>query len=186
MKPKKIVITGGPATGKTSVVQGLENAGYKCYHEIIRDLTLAAKETGDLQSQTINPIASVSNPLEFNRKLLEGRIGQYNLARNVEEEVVYFDRGIPDILAYMDYFDQSQGSEFTDAAKTYRYDVIYLLPMWKQIFATDEERFESYDEALKIQARLRETYSNYGYDLIEVPRDSIENRMNFILGPTNK
>lgn len=186
MKPKKIVITGGPATGKTSVVQGLENAGYKCYHEIIRDLTLAAKETGDLQSQTINPIASVSNPLEFNRKLLEGRIGQYNLARNVEEEVVYFDRGIPDILAYMDYFDQSQRSEFTDAAKTYRYDAIFLLPMWKQIFATDEERFESYDEALKIQARLRETYSNYGYDLIEVPRDSIENRMNFILGPTNK
>ncbi|MGI9552321.1 MAG: AAA family ATPase [Aurantibacter sp.] len=186
MNPKKIVITGGPATGKTSVVQRLENAGYKCFREIIRDLTLAAKQTGDLQSLTINPIASVSDPLEFNRKLLRGRIGQFKLARNVAEDLVFFDRGIPDILAYMDYFDQTQGPEFIEAATTYKYDVIFLLPMWEQIFATDEERFESYDEALKIQTRLRETYSGYGYDLIEVPPDSIENRMEFILEQANR
>lgn len=185
MNPKKIVITGGPATGKTSVVQGLEGAGYKCYHEIIRDLTAIAKETGNLKSLKTNPINSVSDPLEFNRKLLAGRTAQYHLSEKVEEDLVFFDRGIPDVLAYMDYYDQSRKTEFIEGAENHRYDTVFLLPMWKEIFATDEERFESYQEALKIQRCLRKTYTEFGYHIMEVPHDSIENRIAFILDELN-
>lgn len=167
------------------MVRALEKEGYRCFQEIIRDLTLEAKNKGDLQSLNINPIASVADPLEFNRKILSGRKEQFNQALNVEDDVVFFDRGIPDILAYMDYFDQAQGPEFIKAANSYRYDAIFLLPMWEQIFSTDEERFESYDEALKIHARLHDTYSKYGYDIVEVAPDTIENRLEFILGSTN-
>ena len=39
---KRIVITGGPGTGKTALVRELENRGYDCFHEIIREMTEAA------------------------------------------------------------------------------------------------------------------------------------------------
>jgi len=185
LNPKKIVVTGGPATGKTSLVQGLENAGYKCFHEIIRDLTVIAKETGKLKSLKTNPINSVSDPLEFNRKLLEDRTVQYLQSENIEEDFVFFDRGIPDVLAYMDYYDQSLKTEFIEGAENHRYDIVFLLPMWKDIFVTDEERFESYEEALKIQDCLRKTYIEFGYSVMEVPHDSIENRIAFILDEIN-
>lgn len=181
MNPKKIVITGGPATGKTSIINSLEGVGHLCFHEIIRDLTSEAKESGNLGSLDTNPINSVTDPLEFNRKLLEGRKAQFLKSLEIEEKQVFFDRGIPDVLAYMDYFEQTIPAKFTETAKTHYYDKVFLLPMWEEIFATDEERFESYADALKIEASLRKTYANFGYQVVEVPCDSIENRIDFIL-----
>jgi len=35
---KKVVITGGPGTGKTSVIKELMDRGYKCYDEGSRDV----------------------------------------------------------------------------------------------------------------------------------------------------
>lgn len=181
MNPKKIVITGGPATGKTSVIQGLEAKGCLCFHEIIRDLTTEARESGNLGSLDTNPINSVTDPLEFNRKLLEGRKAQFLKSQETEKKHVFFDRGIPDVLAYMHYYDQVLEPEFIKAANTLHYDKVFLLPMWEEIFASDEERFESYEDASKIEASLRKTYANFGYDIIEVPFDSIEKRIYFIL-----
>ena len=36
---KKILITGGPSTGKSTLVSELENNGLHCFHEISRELT---------------------------------------------------------------------------------------------------------------------------------------------------
>lgn len=175
------MITGGPATGKTSVINGLNDSGYLCFHEIIRNLTNEAKESGDLGSLETNPINSVTDPLKFNRKLLEGRKMQFLQSQKMKGKLAFFDRGIPDVLAYMDYYDQVREPEFTEAAKTYKYDKVFLLPMWKEIFATDEERFENYDDALKIEDCLRKAYDQFGYQVVEVPFDSIKNRIDFIL-----
>ena len=41
--PKKIVITGGPGSGKTSLIDFLEENGYQCQNEISRQVTLEAK-----------------------------------------------------------------------------------------------------------------------------------------------
>lgn len=179
------MITGGPATGKTSVIQGLEYGGHLCFHEIIRDLTSEAKESGDLGSLDTNPIDSVTNPLEFNRTLLEGRTVQFLKSQKVEGQLVFFDRGIPDVLAYMHYYGQTLKPEFIEAAELHKYDKVFLLPMWKKIFAADKERFESYADALKIEDSLRKAYSESGYEITDVPFDSIENRIRFILKIAN-
>jgi broad-specificity NMP kinase len=39
LKAKRIVITGGPGTGKTSVIAKLEDSNFYCYHEVIRSMT---------------------------------------------------------------------------------------------------------------------------------------------------
>ncbi len=181
MKQQKIVITGGPSTGKTSLIHGLEKAGYTCFPEVIRLMTLEAKEMGALSSLTTNPIASVSDPLDFNRKILSARETHYREADTCNDPVVFFDRGIPDVLAYMDYFGQTYGTEFTTSAQTNRYDTVFILPIWKDIYVVDDERFESFEEALAIHAHLWQAYTNLGYKVIEVPKASVAERVAFLL-----
>lgn len=175
---KKIVVTGGPSTGKTSVIQKLEEMEFSCMEEIIRAMT--AKEKKEVVFKT-NPIVSVTDPLKFNLKILGGRIEQYQLAKEKNDEIIFFDRGIPDVLAYMDCFGQYYGQEFKSACQLYRYDFIFLMPPWREIHIEDEQRFETYEESLRIHDCLKNTYETFGYTLIEVPKLSIEKRIDFIL-----
>jgi predicted ATPase len=180
LNPKKIVITGGPSTGKTSLIERLGKEGFHCFPEVIRSMTLDAKNEAGLSYFTTNPIAVVPDPLEFNRKIMDARMQHFKASTGMALPVVFFDRGIPDVLAYMDYFDQEYGPEFIDALESHRYDSIFLLPMWQEIYTSDSERFERYEEALEIHKLLHQTYTRFGYRVVEVPKDTIERRVAFI------
>ena len=174
MKSRKIVITGGPGTGKSSIVHQLEAHGEKCLHEISRQVTLEAQREGIEQ-------LFLEKPLLFSEKLLEGRLNQYFQAEEMKGDHIFIDRGLPDVVAYMDYFDTSYPEKFHHTCKKYTYDKIFILPPWKEIYKSDNERYESFEEALKISSYLYSTYKRYGYEPIEVPKLSVEDRTNFIL-----
>lgn len=181
MNTKKIVITGGPGTGKTSIINTLKTLEYYCFDEIIRALTLEAKNTVDTDSQISNPIAFVDDPMEFNTKLLKGRISQFIKADENDVGLSFFDRGIPDVLAYMDFFNQKYDSEFTNACNKHKYNHVFLLPPWKAIYRSDGERFETFEEAEKIHNCLKQVYQNLEYQITEVPFGTVKERTNFIL-----
>jgi predicted ATPase len=178
---EKIVITGGPGTGKTSIIKELDKRNYFCYQEVIRELTLEAKNEGNLEDLSTNPIAKVNDSLGFNLKLLNGRINQFKDSNNLEDKIVFFDRGVADVLGYMDYFQQSYNAIFTDACKENMYTKIFLLPPWEDIYVSDNERFESYKESVEIHFALRKIYENFGYTIIEVPFGTVKERTDYIL-----
>lgn len=181
MSTTKIVITGGPGTGKTSVINDLKTRNFHCFDEIIRSLTLEAKKEGDASTHISNPIAFVNDSKTFNTKLLNGRIEQFIQSNKTHEDLSFFDRGIPDVLAYMDFFNQEYDESFINACNTHKYNYVFLLPPWKAIYKSDNERFESYDEAKKIHIALEAIYKKFGYHTINVPFDTVENRVDFIL-----
>ena len=181
MNTNRIVITGGPGTGKTSVINALKIKKFHCFDEIIRDLTLEAKKEGDSSTHKSNPIAFVNDPMTFNTNLINGRVDQFLQASTLKNEICFFDRGIPDVLAYMEFFNQEYGTEFVTPCKTYKYDMVFLLPPWESIYKSDNERFENFDEAQQIHNHLEKIYRNFGYQIIEVPFDTIEARTDFIL-----
>ncbi len=178
---QKIVITGAPGTGKTSIIKKLEASNFFCYHEVIRDFTLEAKENSDSETFDSNPLAFVKDPFEFNTKILNGRINQYLQSLENNDLTVFFDRAIPDVLAYMDFFNQEYSSEFTKACETYRYSKVFLLPPWKEIYVSDNERFESFDEAKQIHYHLEKTYCANDYKIDLVPFGTVEERVDFII-----
>ena len=79
----------------------------------------------------VNPLAFVKDPLAFNRMLLRERIRQFGDAGQLQGSPLFYDRGIPDVLAYMDYFKQGYDSEFTEPCLRFRYDLVVLLPPGK-------------------------------------------------------
>ncbi|MEM1258487.1 MAG: ATP-binding protein [Bacteroidota bacterium] len=181
MPPKRIVITGAPGTGKTVVIKGLENLGYPCYHEIIRDMTAEAKKVKTTQKQVSNPLVFVKDPMEFNQQLLFGRKQHYDHSQNIKEPMCFFDRGIPDVLAYMDFFGQEYPISFKTISRDCRYDHIFILPPWKSIYISDNERLESFEEAQELHKHLSATYKSLGYHTIQVPKAPIAERISFVL-----
>ena len=185
MPPKKVVITGGPGTGKTSLINELLSKGYTCFEEIIRSLTSEAKRGTPAQQVVQNPLAFVQDPFDFNTKLLEGRMEQYHKASSHHTSIVFYDRGIPDVIAYMNYFGQSYTQYFEQACRELRYDEVILLPPWKDIYKSDDERLETYEEAVAIHSHLEETYHGFGYGPVMVPKGSVAERTTFIIEALN-
>ncbi|MFT5738365.1 MAG: putative ATPase [Maribacter sp.] len=180
MNFKRIVITGAPGTGKTTIIKALETSGFYCFHEFIRNMTLEAKNEQHPDSVLGNPIAFVSDSKQFNLQLLEGRRKQYDDGNKQEKAQVFYDRGMPDVLAYMDYFDQSYEADFLNACKKHNYDSVFLLPPWEAIYVQDNERLETYIQATEIHEHLKNTYASLGYVTNEVPFGSVAERLAFI------
>ena len=173
MNQKIILLIGGPSSGKTTLINHLEAEGYICYPEISREVILKAREEGI-------DYLFLENPMLFSERLLEGRIKQYENA-TTEGKHVFIDRGIPDVLAYMDFIGDAYPEKFIVACETYKYDKVFLLPPWEEIYVSDAERYESYEEATKIHDYLVATYKKFGYDLHEVPKTSVAARFQFII-----
>jgi len=178
LNPKKIVITGGPGTGKSSIINQLQSRGHLCYEEISRQVTLQARKDGIDQ-------LFLTEPLLFSQKLLEGRIQQFIEAVKEPKDNVFLDRGLPDVLAYMDYIGDTYPNHFTETCNAYQYDYVFVLAPWQEIFTSDSERYESFEKATEIHHHLFETYKRFGYQLIDVPFGSIENRTDFVLDSLN-
>ena len=174
MNKEIVVIIGGPGTGKTTIIEGLLAKGFCCYPEISREVTLEAKKQGIEQ-------LFLENPLLFSELLLEGRKKQFHNAQNEPHDIIFLDRGIPDVLAYMHYIGDSYPAFFDLACREHIYTKIFILPPWEEIYESDNERYENFEQATLIYNHLTETYQKYGYHLIEVPKGTVEERISFIL-----
>ena len=181
LSSSRVVITGAPGTGKTSIIKGLEAQGFYCFHEIIRNMTAKARKEEVATKQVSNPLVFVKDPYAFNQGLLEGRLKHFLQADKLIEEFCFFDRGIPDVLAYMDFFNQEYGDDFIRICQKNKYDKVFILPPWKEIYISDHERLESFDESERIHEYLLQTYRDYGYEPIPVPKTMVADRVSFVL-----
>jgi len=171
---QKIVITGGPSTGKTTVINELIKRGYNCIPEISRQVTLKAREDGV-------EWLFLKDPLLFSKLLLYGREKQYIDAHKSSSKLIFFDRGIPDVHAYMNYFGTDYPTIYEATSKKYKYNQILLMPPWKEIYTDDEERYENFEQSLVIYNHLKNAYKKLGYKITEIPFGTVKKRVAFIL-----
>ena len=179
MKTQKIALIGGPGTGKTTLINALRTKGYSCMEEISRQITLEAQQKGIEQ-------LFLEDPLMFSEHLLLGRQKQFLAADSLQQEVVFFDRGLPDVVAYLDYLNYSYPDSFKTICSQNTYDKVFILKPWKAIYEQDNERYETFEQALILHDFLVKTYTEYGYSIIETPYGTVEERLNFILNHLNQ
>ncbi len=168
------MITGGPGTGKTMVINELISRNYICKLEISRKVTLKARKDGVDQ-------LFLTEPLLFSQLLLEGRIAQYLNANKMKEKLIFFDRGIPDVHSYMDFLGTEYPETYITNSEKYRYSKVFLMPPWEEIYTSDNERYETYQQSLEIYHHIKKGYTDLDYPIIEVPHGTIEERTNFII-----
>ncbi|MGE5944321.1 MAG: AAA family ATPase, partial [Flavobacteriales bacterium] len=162
----------------SSIINELIQRGFTCLEEISREIILESQKQGIDQ-------LFLTNPLLFSERLLNGRKQQYVDALNETANPVFFDRGVPDIVAYMDFKGEDYPKHFTDACKDCIYDYVFILKPWQDIYTSDNERYEDFGQAMQIHEHLLNTYLKYDYNLLDVPFDTIENRTDYILKTLN-
>ncbi len=170
---QRIVVTGAPGTGKSTVLDLLENKGFKVVPEMARQLIAEQQE---LKS---NMVPWLDHP-SFGKELFQRQVRQYE-DLEASDSIVFYDRGIPDNLAYLRR-DGYANLDLEAKAPNFRYhDDIFLMPPWLEIYGNDQVRWEDTELMLDIDRALREMYTGLGYNIIEVPKVQAHQRLHFIL-----
>ncbi len=168
----RYVLTGGPGTGKTSVVTELEKKGYNIVHEPARTLIDYYKAN----SPELLPALSKENRIKFALAIEKVSIENY-----LDNETGIFDRSILDEVGYRNRYNISISEALDKAAKEMRYNKVFIFPFWEEIFVNDDVRHESSEEAKIISEHLHKAYVNYGYTPIIVPKMGVIERVKFIM-----
>ena len=168
------VITGGPGSGKSTLVEALGRRGYAHSIEAGRAI---------IQDQTAidGPALPGSDPLAFAELMLSWELRSYRMAQ-AESGRVVFDRAVPDMVGYFQLLGQPVPSHVTRAAERFRYNRrVFLAPPWPEIFTHDSEGKQTPEEARRTYAAMVAAYSSCGYELIALPLVSVDERVRFMV-----
>ena len=169
--PIRIVLTGSPSSGKTSLLQQLQTAGYMCFEEVSREII---QESID-NNTDVNPWENLP---AFSQKVFTDRLQQY---QDASPGINFYDRSLVDVLAYLSINNNEVDVHMQDAVQQNTYNLVFIARPWKDIFVNDAQRLESWEDALIVDKALSITYSNYGYKLVDLPKATVMERVDFIL-----
>ena len=113
------VITGGPATGKTTVINLLSERGFKTTIEHARHYIDTLKDEGN----TVEEIRA--NKRKFQLGILDMQINQE--AELNAADLVFLDRAIPDAMAYYQFLNLEYDKKLLDAVEKASYKKIFIL-----------------------------------------------------------
>jgi len=164
------VITGAPCSGKTAVIQRLAELGYGVVHEVARTFIEAALKRG----KSLQAIKSDVQAFEGDILRQKCRV-EAALDRN---RGLFLDRAIPDSIAYFVDAGLDPKQPLRESRK-FRYRKVFLMARLR--FTSDAVRNENAEHALRLETLLRQAYENLGYSLIEVPVNTIDARVEFVL-----
>lgn len=167
------VITGGPGFGKTILIEKLHELGYPIGGEIARQIIADQLAAG-------GDLLPWKDRSGFEKLVMKGRIDFLNSVDN--HKIAFSDRGLPDQAAFSGYKRKEISQPLKEALAANRYAIkVFVTPPWRQIYRNDQIRTETFEEAVKIHDFIVKAYLNYGYELIDLPFVSPEERIEFIL-----
>ena len=168
------VFTGGPGTGKTTLIKALRARGFATTEEAGRGVIRRETETGGDALPWLDRES-------FAAGMFDWELSSYRQAEH-REGTVFFDRGLPDTIGYLRLEGLDVPLRMEEEAWRLRYNArVFLAPPWKAIFGPDEERRQSWQVAVRTYETMALTYAEFGYTLIELPRASVAERTRFIL-----
>jgi predicted ATPase len=172
MPARRIVIAGGPGSGKSTLIKALSESGEICYEEASRILIREQLAQG-------GRLVPWGDLTAFAQECSERMRAQ--IADSAYRGTCFFDRGLPDLIGYLSRDGRSAPDGWRSASRAYAC-VVFFAPPWREIFLNDTERPQTFEEAQELGAHIRRAYLDCGFRLIELVKGSVADRRRQILG----
>ncbi|HFG1893268.1 TPA: AAA family ATPase [Vibrio cholerae] len=169
----RVVFTGGPGSGKTSVIKFLEQLGYPSATEVGRKVI-------QIQTERDGEALPWKDKVAFRDAMVLEELHNYKVHDN--SVLTFFDRSIIDSYGYSQ-LEQIAISEILlrNCRELTYHRKVFIFPPWEAIYENDIERKQDFNEAVATYHEMVKAYERFGYELIEVPKVSVEERAEFIL-----
>jgi len=171
IKTNWYVVTGGPSSGKTSVINQLHKMGYQTTIEHARHYLDTMLNTG----QTVEEIRE--NKRKFQLGILDMQIEQENSLD--PKDVVFLDRAIPDAMAYYQFLKLDYDAKLIEAIQNVSYKKIFILD--KLPLVSDYARLEDENDQKIIHSLIIDVYKSLPFPVVQVPVLNIQSRVAYIL-----
>lgn len=163
------VITGASGAGKSTLIAALNDLGYSTIPEAALAIMREQLECNGKNLPETDRTA-------FMKAVLTRSIQDYETAQTLQSPV-FFDRGIPEWLRFLD-----PGEKLCRVAAQCRYaGTVFLAEPWSEIYVCNHERHASFDRAAQSYAPTVSAYVQANYDTCILPRVSVQERVAFIL-----
>lgn len=172
----RFVVTGGPGGGKTTILEALQERGYQVVAETARRI---------IRDRVAAGLSPRPEPASFAQDILRSDIEKYQSTAD-REAPIFFDRGVLDALYMLAAADALTSAEIEQYVQAFPYNrVAFILPPWRDIYVSDSERDQSFEESVSVYEGMKAWYSRWGYEIVEVPHDHVGGRVSFILSCIN-
>ncbi len=171
IKNNFFVITGGPGGGKSSLLQYLNSEGFPCVAETGRKI---------IKERLLASLPPRPAPLQFARQMFDLDLNNF-MSRAAQTATIFFDRSFLDSALLIAENNNAYFEEIRKTLKINRYNTrVFIAPPWKEIYRNDDERDQSFEEAVDTYERLYSWYEDNGYELLLLPKCSVEQRAQFV------
>ena len=167
------IISGGPGSGKSSLLMALKDQGFTTMPEAGRAI---------IQDQVAIGGSALpwANRQAFAELMLGWELRSYHEAGSLEGPI-FFDRGVPDVVGYLRVCGLDVPAHIATAAGKFRYNRrVFIAPPWREIFHEDEERKQTWAEAVATFESMVATYEALGYDIALLPLAPVAERAAFV------
>ena len=168
------VITGGPGSGKSSLIAALAAQGIATMPEAGRAIIQDQVAIG-------GDALPWADRASFAEQMLGWELRSHREARERAGPVL-LDRGIPDVIGYLLLCGLPVPERVERAAEAFRYNrTVFIAPHWPAIYAKDAERKQDEAEAAATHDMMARVYAGLGYDLVPLPFARVAERARFVM-----
>ena len=167
---RQAVLTGAPGAGKTTLLEAMAATGIRTSPEVARELL---RQPGGMDLRERDPLGFAEAMAEAHRREYERHAASPG--------PVLFDRGLPDVVGFLDVSGLPVSPAIDRACRTLRYTgPILRAPAWADIYVQDAQRIQDWAGAVASDEAVTAAWQRYGYEVVGLPLVGVEERLAFV------